>query len=77
MIADTILFYPRTDAKLKHYIAKLSEQEWFRNVHEDIRYTGLIWNNRKIKKFILAPINVKLLTKSKEKQEELIQLIHI
>ncbi|HEK9102634.1 hypothetical protein KFD70_21565 [Bacillus pfraonensis] len=76
VIADIILFYPRTDAKLKHYIARLSEQEWFRDVYEDTRYTGLIWNNRKIKKLILAPANMKLLTTSKEKQEELIQLIH-
>ncbi|WP_243522081.1 hypothetical protein [Bacillus pseudomycoides] len=76
VIADIILFYPRTDAKFKYHIAKLSEQEWFRDMHEDIRYTGLIWNNRKIKKFILSPANMKLLTKSKEKQEELIQLIH-
>ncbi|MCI0765892.1 hypothetical protein [Bacillus sp. TL12] len=67
IIADITLFYPRTDAKLKHYIAKLSEQEWFRDVHEDTRYTGIVWNNQKIKKFILAPVNMKLLTTSKEK----------
>ncbi|WP_410982561.1 hypothetical protein [Bacillus cereus] len=76
IIADITLFYLRTDAKLKHYIAKLSEQEWFRDVHEDTRYTVMISNNRKIKKFILASANMKLLTTSKEKQEELIQLIH-
>ncbi|CAI8947899.1 hypothetical protein EMIT079MI2_520006 [Bacillus sp. IT-79MI2] len=29
VIADIILFYPRTDAKLKYHIAQLSEQEWF------------------------------------------------
>ncbi|MED1594737.1 MULTISPECIES: hypothetical protein [Bacillus] len=76
VIADIILFYPRTDAKLKYHIAQLSEQEWFRDVHEDTRYTGIIWNNRKIKRLILLPTNMKLLTKSKEKQKELIQIIH-
>ncbi|KEK23541.1 hypothetical protein [Bacillus gaemokensis] len=76
VIADIILFYPRADVKLKHHIAKLSEGEWFRKLHEDSRYTWLIWNNRKIKKFILSPANMKFLPKSKEKQKELIHLIH-
>ncbi|HDR7054540.1 TPA: hypothetical protein QCW24_004560, partial [Bacillus thuringiensis] len=47
VIADIILFYPRNDMKLKHHIAKLSELEWFRNLHEDLKYTSLIWSNRK------------------------------
>ncbi|MBO1580572.1 hypothetical protein [Bacillus sp. XF8] len=76
VIADIILFYPRADVKLKHHIAKLSEQEWFRKLHEDSRYTSLIWNNRKIKKFILSPAIMKLQPKSIEKQKELIQFIH-
>ena len=35
VIADIILFYPRNDMKLKYHIAKLSELEWFRNLHEE------------------------------------------
>ncbi|EJV72128.1 hypothetical protein BWGOE4_24370 [Bacillus mycoides] len=50
VIADIILFYPRNDMKLKHHIAKLSEFEWFRRLHEDMKYTSLIWSNKKIKK---------------------------
>lgn len=50
VIADIILFYPRNDMKLKHHIAKLSEFEWFRRLHEDTKYTSLIWSNKKIKK---------------------------
>lgn len=42
VIADIILFYPRNDMKLKYHIAKLSELEWFRNLHEDPKYTSLI-----------------------------------
>ncbi|PEJ41067.1 hypothetical protein [Bacillus wiedmannii] len=79
IIMDIILFYPRNDMKLKHHIAKLSEFEWFRKLHEDTKYTKytkLIWNNRKIKKFILSSINMEALIKSEKKQKEFIHLVH-
>ncbi|MGA5676354.1 hypothetical protein [Bacillus cereus] len=76
VIADIILFYPRNDMKLKHHIAKLSELEWFRNLHEDPKYTSLIWSNRKIKRYILTSINMEALIKSEKKQIEFVQLVH-
>ncbi|PFL13085.1 hypothetical protein COJ07_30455 [Bacillus cereus] len=76
VIANVILFYPRNDMKLKHHIAKLSEFEWFRRLHEDTKYTRLIWSNRKIKKFILSSINMEALIKSEKKQKEFIHLVH-
>ncbi|NIE92317.1 hypothetical protein F3J09_16210 [Bacillus sp. Ab-1751] len=76
VIADIILFYPRNDMKLKHHIAKLSELEWFRNLHEDLKYTSLIWSNRKIKRYILTSINMEALIKSEKKQIEFVQLVH-
>ncbi|MDM5154960.1 hypothetical protein QUF88_14370 [Bacillus sp. DX1.1] len=76
MISNIILLYPRADLKLRHHIAMLSEEEWFRALHEDARFTSLIWNNRRIKKFLLLSSNMELLTKSKSKQQELTQLIH-
>ncbi|QWG56159.1 hypothetical protein EXW50_12335 [Bacillus mycoides] len=75
VIADVILFYPRNDMKLKHYIAKLSELEWFRNPHEDPKYTSLIWSNRKIKKYILTSANMEALIKSEKKQKEFVHLV--
>ncbi|HDX9630185.1 TPA: hypothetical protein ROY30_003904 [Bacillus cereus] len=76
VIMAIITFYPRNDMKLKHHIAKLSEFEWFRNLHEDTKYTSLIWSNRKIKKFILSSINMEELIKSEEKQKEFVHLVH-
>ncbi|PQZ52395.1 hypothetical protein CQZ94_24045 [Bacillus sp. MYb209] len=76
VIADIILFYPRNDMKLKHHIAKLSEFEWFRRLHEDTKYTSLIWINRKIKKYILTSANIEALIKSEKKQKEFVQLVH-
>ncbi|MGE7873167.1 hypothetical protein HWX41_12185 [Bacillus paramycoides] len=76
VIADIILFYPRNDMKLKHHIAKLSELEWFRNLHEDSKYTSLIWSNRKIKKYILTSANMEALIKSEKKQKEFVYLVH-
>ncbi|MFD6510499.1 MULTISPECIES: hypothetical protein [unclassified Bacillus (in: firmicutes)] len=76
VIADVILFYPRNDMKLKHHIAKLSEFEWFRNLHEDKKYTSLIWNNSKIKKYILSSGNMDGLLKSERKQTEFVQLVY-
>ncbi|HHK5550743.1 hypothetical protein COL11_20455 [Bacillus anthracis] len=76
VIADIILFYPRNDMKLKHHIAKLSEFEWFRKLHEDTKYTRLIWSNRKVKKFILTSTNMEALINSEKKQKELVQLVH-
>ncbi|MGN4628533.1 hypothetical protein ACTFQO_08740 [Bacillus cereus group sp. MYBK29-1] len=76
VIADIILFYPRNDMKLKHHIAKLSEFEWFRKLHEDTKYTRLIWSNRKVKKFILSSANMEELINSEKKQKELVQLVH-
>ncbi|HDX9651038.1 hypothetical protein COL68_24610 [Bacillus wiedmannii] len=76
VIMDIILFYPRNDMKLKYHIAKLSKFEWFRRLHEDTKYTRLIWSNRKIKKFILSTTNMEALIKSEKKQKEFIQLVH-
>ncbi|MGW6190824.1 hypothetical protein ACWFRC_08815 [Bacillus cereus] len=76
VIADIILFYPRNDMKLKHHIAKLSELEWFRRLHEDTEYTSLIWSNRKIKKYILSSGNMEGLLKSERKQTEFVQLVY-
>ncbi|PFN18034.1 hypothetical protein [Bacillus cereus] len=76
VISDIILFYPRNDMKLKHHIAKLSEFEWFRRLHEDAKYTRLIWSNRKIKKFILSSTNMEALITSEKNQKEFIQLVH-
>lgn len=76
VIMAIITFYPRNDMKLKHHIAKLSEFEWFRRLHEDTKYTGLIWSNRKIKKFILSATNMEALIKSEKKQKEFVQLVH-
>lgn len=76
VIADIILFYPRNDMKLKHHIAKLSEFEWFRKLHEDTKYTRLIWSNRKVKKFILSSTNMEASINSEKKQKELVQLVH-
>ncbi|QWH42364.1 hypothetical protein EXW53_12020 [Bacillus mycoides] len=76
VIADIILFYPRNDVKLKHYIAKLSEFEWFRRLHEDTKYTSLIWSNRKIKKYIFSSENMEGLLKSERKQTEFVQLVY-
>lgn len=71
VIMDIILFYPRNDMKLKHHIVKLSEFEWFRKLHEDTKYTSLIWSNRKIKKYILTSANMETLIKSEKKQKNL------
>ncbi|HDR3887436.1 TPA: hypothetical protein QCO65_001809 [Bacillus cereus] len=76
VIADIILFYPRNDVKLKHHIAKLSEFEWFRRLHEDTKYTSLIWSNRKIKKYIFSSENMEVLLKSGRKQTEFVQLVY-
>lgn len=76
VIANVILFYPRNDMKLKHHIAKLSELEWFRKLHEDTKYTRLIWSNRKVKKFILSSTNMEALIKSEKKQKEFVRLVH-
>ena len=75
VIADIILFYPRNDMKLKYHIAKLSELEWFRNLHEDPKYTSLIWSNRKIKRYIFTSINMEALIKSEKKQKEFVHLV--
>ncbi|XLP24362.1 hypothetical protein ACFMB7_10855 [Bacillus toyonensis] len=62
--------------KLKHHIAKLSGFEWFRNLHEDTKYTSLIWSNRQIKKYILTSANIEALIKSEKKQKEFVHLVH-
>ncbi|HDX9621416.1 hypothetical protein P4J13_17170 [Bacillus anthracis] len=76
VIMAIITFYPRNEMRLKHHIAKLSELEWFRNLHEDPKYTSLIWSNKKIKKYILNSANMKALINSETKQKEFVQLVH-
>lgn len=67
VIVDIILFYFWNDMKLKYYIVKLSELEWFWNLYEDLKYISLIWSNRKFKKFILFFINMEILIKFEKK----------
>ncbi|PFQ82372.1 hypothetical protein COK28_29165 [Bacillus cereus] len=69
VIMAIITFYPRNDIKL-------SEFGWFRNLHEDTKYTSLIWSNRKIKKFILSSTNMEALINSEKKQKEFVHLVH-
>src|SRR5690606_28735808 len=60
------IYSPRR--KLEKNVAILNEDPWFAELEHDFRYNHLIWNNRKVVRYLSLSSNVdKLLKDSDEK----------
>lgn len=63
--------------KLQKNIEQLTTEDWFKPLYDDIRYSYIIWNNKKVKRFLLKTENVKLLKTDEEIRNQFISLVKI
>jgi hypothetical protein len=75
LVSGAIVMRPSSYSKLKIAIENLSNEEWFRELYKDSRYTTATWYNKDIKKILLVPSNIEMLKKDKEKAKQFIDLV--
>jgi uncharacterized protein YlbG (UPF0298 family) len=75
LIANALLFFYTPKSKLEKKIDKLRNEKWFSTLIDDYRYSHIIWNNRKVKHFLVKSENVELLIKNETEREKFIRLV--
>ncbi|PEQ82479.1 hypothetical protein CN481_25030 [Bacillus sp. AFS006103] len=66
---------PTSKSKLEKNIGELRGEDWFSQLDKDVRYNYIIWYNKKVKRFLSKPENIKLLKSSEEERERFIALV--
>ena len=66
---------PTSKSKLEKNIGELRGEDWFSQLDKDVRYNYIIWHNKKVKRFLSKPENIKLLKSSEEERERFIALV--
>ncbi len=66
---------PTSKSKLEKNIGELRGEDWFSQLDKDVRYNYIIWYNKKVKRFLSNPENIKLLKSSEEERERFISLV--
>jgi hypothetical protein len=66
---------PTPKSKLEKHIEELKEDEWFSQLNKDVRYNYIIWHNKKVKRYLKKPENIKILKSSEWEREKFIQLV--
>jgi hypothetical protein len=66
---------PTPKSKLEKHIEELKSEDWFFQLDQDYRYNYIIWNNRKVKRFLGRPQNIKILKSNEEEKEKFIRLV--
>ena len=66
---------PTPKSKLEKHIEELKSEDWFFQLNQDYRYNYIIWNNRKVKRFLGRPQNIKILKSNEEEKEKFIRLV--
>lgn len=75
LVSDAILMRPSSYSKLKIAIENLCNEEWFRDLYKDSKYSTVIWYNKDIKKILLVPTNIEMMKKDAEKAKQFIELV--
>ena len=75
MIGETILYFFIPKSKFEKNVDKLKQEEWFVTLDEDYRYNYIIWNNRKIKRYLIKSSNVDRLIENDQEQKKFTELI--
>jgi len=75
LIGETILYFFIPKSKFEKNVDKLKQEDWFVTLDEDYRYNYIIWNNRKIKRYLIKSSNVDRLIENNQEQKKFIELI--
>jgi uncharacterized protein YlbG (UPF0298 family) len=77
LIVNALLFFYTPKSKLEKSMDKLRDEKWFSTLIDDYRYSYIIWNNRKVKRFLVKSENVELLIKNETEREKFIRLVEM
>jgi hypothetical protein len=66
---------PSPEAKFEKHINRLKEEAWFAELEKDYRYTYIIHQNRRVRRFLCSEKNIKLILSMDEEREKFINLI--
>ena len=75
LIGEAFLFFFIPKSKFEKNVDKLKQEDWFVTLEEDYRYNYIIWNNRKIKRYLIKSSNLDRLIENKQEQKEFTELI--
>ncbi len=64
-----------TESKFIKHIERLKEEEWFATLEKDYRYSYIIYQNRKVKRFLCNEKNVKMILSMDVEKENFINLV--
>jgi hypothetical protein len=66
-------FSPKSN--LGENVEKLKQEEWFAALEEDFRYNYIIWNNRKVERYLASSTNLAMLLNDDQEQKKFTELI--
>ena len=64
---------PKT--KFEKHISRLMEEDWFSSIEKDYRYAYIIYENRRVKRFLSDEKNIKMIISMDEEREKFISLV--
>lgn len=68
-------FIPSPEGKLEKHIKRLKEEDWFSSLEEDYRYSYIIHQNRKVRRYLCNEKNIKMITSMDEEREKFIKMV--
>jgi ribosomal protein L20A (L18A) len=75
LFANALFYFYTPKSKLEKNIEKLNNEKWFSTLYDDFRYSYIIWNNKKVKRFLVKSENVELLIRNELERDKFIRLI--
>lgn len=68
-------FIPNPKTKFEKHIERLKEEEWFSSLLADYRYSYIIYENRKVRRFLSSERNLKMIISMDAEKENFIRLV--
>jgi hypothetical protein len=75
LIAESFLFLFIPESKFEKNVEKLKQEDWFATLDKDYRYNYIIWNNKKVKRFLTSTNNLNMLLIDDLEQTKFTELI--
>ena len=74
-ISRSIENFFTNDTKLEKNVKRLAGQNWFDQLAEDFRYSHIIWNNKRVGRYLCEDSNIRLLEKDEVEQAKFIDMV--
>lgn len=75
MAVEVSSYFFTPKKRLEKNIRLLKKDQWFAELEDDFRYNHLIWNNRKITRYLGLPNNVEKLIKDDDEKSKFKKLL--